>query len=123
MPRVHAQTKAKKPRGNCGGGASGYGGTSLSKRRNKAQTPAEKNTRLPEHTLGVRFGCKVFELRVLAKEGQLNIAGRTIALLGDDDVGNPFARRVGLVDLLAIDEKDHVGILFNRARVVAHNPL
>src|SRR5271163_4442623 len=68
----------------------------------------------PEYALGVGFRRVVLELRVLAEEGQLHFARGAIALLGDDDIGDAFARGVGVVDVFAIDEENDVCILFQR---------
>ena len=47
-------------------------------------------------------------MRVLAEKRELEFAGRAVALLPDDDVGDALARRVGLVDFLAINEDDQI---------------
>src|SRR5580692_11393083 len=62
----------------------------------------------PKNTFGIGFRRVVFELGVLAQEGELHIAGRAIALLGHDDVGNALARGVLLVHFFAINEQDQV---------------
>ena len=57
------------------------------------------------------------------EKGQLDSAGRAVALLGHDDVGNPlFYGRCLLLfallvfeDFLAVDEDDHIGILLQGA--------
>src|SRR5450631_2270933 len=69
-----------------------------------------------EYAFGVRFRRVVLELRVLAEERQLHIAGGAIALLRDDDVCDALARGVRVIDLFAIDQQNDVSILFNRAR-------
>src|ERR1700675_3992540 len=58
------------------------------------------------------------EGRVLGNEGHLHLAGRPIALLADDDVGDPLAV-VGLqpVALGTVEEEDDVGILLEGARL------
>src|SRR5277367_4832408 len=71
-------------------------------------------TASPKNALGIGFRRVVFELGVLAQEGQLHIAGRPVALLGDDDVGDAFARGVRLVHFFAINEQNQVGVLFQR---------
>src|SRR5271154_2349707 len=67
-----------------------------------------------KNALGIRFRRVVFELGVLAQEGQLHIAGRPVALLRDDDIGDAFARRVRLVHFFAINEQNQVAVLFQR---------
>src|SRR6266568_174834 len=65
----------------------------------------------------------VVEPRVFLLEMQLDRAGRTVALLPDDDLGDPFDALVALrvhravVELLAVNETHHVGVLLDRARL------
>src|SRR5262249_43995318 len=47
---------------------------------------------------------KILELRVLAEERQLDHAGRAIALLADDDLGEALVGGILVVVLVAIDE-------------------
>src|SRR3954471_20919304 len=61
------------------------------------------------------FRCERSELRELPKERQWELTDFTVTLLGDDDVGDTLARGVLVVDLLAIDHHDHVGVLLDRA--------
>ena len=71
------------------------------------------------------FG-EVLEARVLAEEGEADRADGTVALLADDDLGRPLVLRVLVVDLVAVDEEDHVCVLFNRpdfAKIRHHRPL
>src|SRR5881409_422393 len=65
---------------------------------------------------------EVAELRVLAVELEPERAGRTVALLGDDQLGEPAVLLLRVVHLVAIDERDQVGVLLDRARLaqVAH---
>src|ERR1700722_20013481 len=70
----------------------------------------------PKNALGVRLRRVVFELGVLAQERQLKVAGRAVALLGDDDVRDALARRVLVVYLFAIDQQNEVTVLFDGAR-------
>src|SRR5262245_6592539 len=64
---------------------------------------------------------EVLEAGELADERQLDDTGRTVALLGDDQLGYAFCtgRRLTLVavHVLAVDEGDDVGVLFERARL------
>src|SRR3954462_12890949 len=55
------------------------------------------------------------EARVLALEGQRDVAKAAVAVLGDDEVG--LARAVGVlvVVLVAVDEHDEVGVLLDLA--------
>src|SRR5271170_3799633 len=75
----------------------------------------------PKDTLGIGFRRVVFELGVLAQEGELHIAGRTIALLGDDDIGDALARGVLLVHFFAVNKKNQVAVLFQTARIVTYD--
>src|SRR5580700_6889352 len=61
----------------------------------------------PKYALGIRFRRVVFELGVLAQERQLKVAGRAVALLGDDDVRDAFARGVLFIHLFAVNHDDH----------------
>src|ERR1700675_326714 len=80
-------------------------------------SPRHQHTELsPKNALGIRFRRVIFELGVLTQEGELHIAGRTVALLGDDDIGDAFARGVRLVNFFAINEQNQVAILLNAAR-------
>src|SRR4051794_36969100 len=60
--------------------------------------------------------CEILEARVFLDEGELRGAGRPVALLADDDLGDPFVLLIDLAVLIAIllraiDEHHHVGIL------------
>src|SRR6516165_12319611 len=60
--------------------------------------------------------CEIGELRVPAQERQLRHAGRTVAVLGEDDLCDSLL--VGLlaeVVLVAVDEEDEVGVLLQAA--------
>src|SRR5258708_37079159 len=51
----------------------------------------------------------------IVQKGQIELADRTVALLGDDDFGTAFEVWVVLlVDLFADDEHDDVRVLLNR---------
>jgi hypothetical protein len=52
------------------------------------------------------------ELRALAQERHVHVVGRAVALLGDDQLRLARLGRVRLIDDLAVDEDDDVGILF-----------
>src|SRR4051812_8926136 len=52
----------------------------------------------------VRRRLVVEELRDVVSEDELEVADRTVALLADDDLGDPFFFRVFVVDLVAVDE-------------------
>src|SRR6266498_3317291 len=63
---------------------------------------------------------QVLETGEPALERQLDVADGAVALLADDDLGD--AGLLGLVlvvDLVAVDEHDDVGVLLDGARVVA----
>src|SRR5260221_13486994 len=69
----------------------------------------------PETRKLERAGLRVvFEAGVFPEEGQLDRADGTVALLEDDDFGHALLRRVGRVDLLAVDGEDQVGVLLDR---------
>src|SRR5581483_7170726 len=53
--------------------------------------------------------CQMFE------EGETDLAGRSVAVFGDDDLGGAFVGAVGVVGVVAVDEGDDVGVLFQGA--------
>ena len=59
----------------------------------------------------------VGEGHVVAEKDEREVAGRAVALLGDDDVGDALALGLLVVELLAVEEDDDVGVLLDRARV------
>src|SRR5688572_4869607 len=65
---------------------------------------------------------EVAELRVLPVELELDRAGRSVALLGDDQLGEPVVLFLRVVDLVAVDERNQIRVLLDRARLaqVAH---
>src|SRR5271170_6580549 len=67
-----------------------------------------------KYALGIGFRRVIFELGVLTEEGELHIAGRTIALLGDNDVGDALAGGVRLVHFFAVNKENQVRILLER---------
>src|SRR5438445_211390 len=60
---------------------------------------------------GLPLGLEVLEPRELLDEGELPGAGGTVALLADDDLGDPAVLVAGLVLLLPVDEHHDVRIL------------
>src|SRR5687767_10374544 len=62
-----------------------------------------------------RLGLIVEELGDVVPEDELEVADGAIALFGDDDLGDPFlfGWDVFVVDLVAVDEADHVRVLFD----------
>ena len=59
---------------------------------------------------------RVLELRQRAAEDQLHTADRSIAVLGDDDLGDVLLRRILLILVGTINEHDDVSILLDRTR-------
>jgi leucine dehydrogenase len=70
-----------------------------------ARPPANLRDRSIEP--GSRPGSVVPELGEVRKEGQLDRVGRTVAMLGHDEVGRPLPRQV-LRRVVPMDEHDHV---------------
>src|SRR3984893_15424946 len=68
----------------------------------------------PKDALAVRLRREVLELGVLAQERELQVAGWAVALLGDDDVRDAFARGVLFVHFFSIDQQNDVSIVFYR---------
>src|ERR1019366_3534902 len=63
----------------------------------------------------IRRRLVVEELRDVVSEDELEVADRAVALLTDDDLSDAFLFRVLVVDLVAVDEADDVGILLDRS--------
>src|SRR5687768_15097149 len=61
----------------------------------------------------------VLEPRVLADEGELDGPDGPVPLLADDDLRDALVGRVFVVDLVAVDEEDHVGVLLQGPAVMA----
>src|SRR5258706_16445313 len=57
----------------------------------------------------------ILEAGVFPEEGQLDRADGAVALLENDDFGHALFRRVGRVDLFAVDREYEVGVLLDRA--------
>src|SRR5258708_5439377 len=85
----------------------------------------QRKTDLPLDTAGLHRRLTrgvIVEARVFLLEVQLHRAGRAVALLADDHLGNAFEALVGLgidrpvVKLLPVDEAHDVGVLFDRPR-------
>jgi len=49
------------------------------------------------------------------EDRQLDLADGAITLFGHDDVGDALAHRLLVIDLVAIDERDQIGVLLERA--------
>src|SRR4051812_21939312 len=61
---------------------------------------------------------EVGEAREAAEERHIDAADRAVPLLADDDLGPPLRLLlVRKVHLVAVDEKDDVGVLLDRARL------
>src|SRR5438132_14322366 len=56
----------------------------------------------------------VRERHVVGQKDEGEVTGRAVALLGDEDVGNAFFLGRGIVELLAVEEDDDVGVLLER---------
>src|ERR687898_793431 len=57
------------------------------------------------------------ELGVLLHPGELDLAGRTVAVLADDDLGDALVIRVRVVVFVAVEEHYHVRVLLYGARI------
>src|SRR5262245_3975149 len=62
---------------------------------------------------------QIGEARLLAKEREFDDAGGAIALLRENQFGGACVRAVGIsiVDVVAVNEDDDVGILLERSRL------
>src|SRR5205823_10991935 len=69
-----------------------------------------------DHALAPASPVEVGEFRLLVDEEQLELPGRPVAMLGDDDLGNiaPVLGDVVIVETLAINEEHEVAILLDR---------
>src|SRR5262249_9709063 len=65
---------------------------------------------------------EAFEAHELTEETQRDLAGRTVALFGEDDLRQPAGLFRRLVVVLAVEQHDHVGVLLDGARLaeIAH---
>src|SRR6266404_6184963 len=97
----HAGPEARRPRAS----------------RQDASAPSQRGEAAASLRRVIRSGLVVEELRDVVSEDELEIADRAVALLADDDLGDPLLHGVLVVDLIAVDEADDVGILFDRSRL------
>src|SRR6266516_5710027 len=63
---------------------------------------------------GVSTLLERLESGVLFQEGKLDLARRPVALLTDDDLGDALVLGLLVIDLIAVDEDDQVGVLLDR---------
>src|SRR5205807_7190064 len=70
-----------------------------------------------DHALAPAGPVEVGELRLLIDEEQLEFSGRTVAVLGDDDLRDvaPVLRDVVVVKTLAVNEEHEVRVLLDAA--------
>ncbi len=61
----------------------------------------------------IHIPCEIFEQRKLTKPPKFNGAGFTASLFGNNDLGDMFFGRIFIVIIVAINECNDVGILFN----------
>src|SRR6185312_10712326 len=74
-----------------------------------------RNHRSPQYAVRVRVGRVVGEASVLALEGQHESADLTVAVFRKVDLGDAFLGGLLVIDLLAVDQQDHVCVLLDRA--------
>src|SRR5262252_10571533 len=70
-----------------------------------------------EGILGRRSRRVVGEGHVVGQEHKRELAGRAVPLLGDEDVGDALPLGIPIVELLAVQEDDDVGVLLDGARI------
>src|SRR5690606_2410574 len=58
--------------------------------------------------------CEIFKSCVLADEGHAAGADGPVTLLADNQFGDTLVLGVGVVDLVPVDEHDHVRVLLDR---------
>src|SRR5690606_40326601 len=78
----------------------------------RATLSSGRRARSAGEAAGVRH---VLEARVVALEGDGDRLGRTVTVLGDDEVRLAGARGLLLVVVLAVDQEDDVRVLHDRA--------
>ena len=66
-------------------------------------------------TIGSRRFSRL-ESGIFLEEGQVYIAGWTVALFPDDDFGDAFILSFLVINLIAVDENDQVGVLLDGSR-------
>src|SRR2546427_4868636 len=73
-------------------------------------------TRMVTTRLAPASPVEIGELRLLVDEEQLELPGRSVAMLGDKDLGDvtPVFSDVVVVETLAINEEHDVGVLLDR---------
>src|SRR3954451_15858991 len=81
-------------------------------RERPAGARASDGARPRELSLAIHVG----ELRGARQEREHDLAHRSVAVLRDDDVRLAWALRIAIVVLVAVDEHDEVGVLFDLAR-------
>src|SRR5262245_52276122 len=114
-PNRRSVTIAPTTTGNTGMRPEAAARNSSAKTTMTARTPSRKTRVVAGGPLCVP-PLRIHEGGELADEMEIDGAGRTVALLADDELGLPL--EVGivlLVDLLAEEEEDDVGILLDRA--------
>ena len=57
---------------------------------------------------------QIVEARVLADKRQLDRTNRAITLLADDDLGDALVFGIRVIDLIAVNKHDDVGVLLDR---------
>src|ERR1700722_3448271 len=114
MRTIAKQPKSSRPQNPCTLGAST---TAVIAAISAAAINGLVETRLSPTAWSrdILLGRKILEFRVLPEEGQLDRSCWAVTLLADNDFGLTFVVRIGVVVLVAIDEKNEVGILLNGA--------
>ena len=70
----------------------------------------------PAEIRAERVPIKVFEPGELVEEGEIDGIGRAVALLGNYQFGYVLVLVSAIVLLFAIDERNHIRVLFNGSR-------
>jgi hypothetical protein len=59
------------------------------------------------------FWCVIDESQPLALESQNDRTRRAVSMLADDDLSLALFRRIFVIDFIAVDENNQIGILLN----------
>ena len=64
----------------------------------------------------IATGSQVIKACVFAAKGERHHADGAVTLFADDDFGLAFVGGIAVVDLVAVDEQDQIGILLDSTR-------
>src|SRR4051794_4875220 len=86
-------------------------------RRAAARSSAARLSSEGRRSRSVAIESAVLEAGGFAEEGEVDRAGLAVSVLGDDQLGEAAVLVRRAVDLVAVDEGDHISILLDRPRL------